>query len=118
MTLKSSSKLWMAVVFFILTHLIIKGTNEDTLTEIIGSRSNGRLQEIKKLYKEKHNETLEQRIKEEASAEYRNLIVSILQCNRNTSSTVDQKAVKEDVEDLYNAGEGKWGTGTNFKYLI
>ena len=70
------------------------------------------------MLKEKYNETLEQRVKEEASEEYKNLIVSILQCNRNTSSTVDHNDVKKDVKDLYKAGEDKWGTGTFNKYLI
>jgi len=86
------------------------GTDEDTLTEIIGSRSNYRLKEIKKLYKEKYGEDLESRISSEASADYKKLLTSILQCNRDESNNVDNSSVEKDVKALYDAGEGKWGT--------
>ncbi len=86
------------------------GTEEDTLTEIIGSRSNFRLKEIKQLFKEKYDEDLESRIKSEAGEDYKKLLVSILQCNRDESSKVDDALVEKDVQALYEAGEGKWGT--------
>jgi len=86
------------------------GTDEDTVSEIIGSRSNYRLEEIKGLYKLKYNEDLESRIKSETSGDYRKLLISVLQCGRNESTDVDSNLVASDVADLYKAGEGKWGT--------
>ena len=86
------------------------GTNEDTVSEIIGSRNNRRLQEIKDLYKQKHGETLEDRIKEELSGDYEKLLISLCQCKRNESDHVNKSEVEEEVKLLYNAGEGKCGT--------
>lgn len=86
------------------------GTDEDALTEIIGSRSNYRLKQIKQLYKEKHTEGLESRINDETSGDYRKLLISLLQCNRDENTNVNPALVEQDVKDLYNAGEGKWGT--------
>ncbi len=86
------------------------GTDEDVLTEVIGSRSNYRLTQIKEMYQEKFGETLESRIKEECSKDYRNLVISLLQCNRSEETDVDDDAVETDANALYKAGEGKWGT--------
>lgn len=86
------------------------GTNEDTLTEIVGSRSNSRLRDIKKLYKERYGENLEEVIKDEVSVDYEKLMLAILQCNRDESNSVDHSLVQKDVDALYKAGEGKWGT--------
>lgn len=86
------------------------GTDEDVVTEIIGSRSNYRLKEIKSLYKLRFDEDLEERLKGELSGDYGNLICSLLQCSRSENTQVDQEAVQKDVNDLYKAGEGKWGT--------
>ena len=86
------------------------GTDEDTLTEILGSRSNYRLRDIKKLYYEKYKEKLEDRVIDETSGDYKSLLISILQCNRDESQNVNEGLVDQDVKDLYKAGEGRWGT--------
>ena len=86
------------------------GTNEDTVTEILGSRNNKRLGEIKEFYFIKHQQKLEERVKEETSGDYRKLLVSILQCSRSETNQVNESEVQRDVKALYDAGEGKWGT--------
>ena len=86
------------------------GTEEGVLAEIIGSRSNYRLKEILSLYKVKYDENLEERIKSEVSGDFGTLLVSLLQCGRDESNNVDENKVQEDVNALYKAGEGKWGT--------
>jgi len=86
------------------------GTDEDTVSEIIGSRSNYRLKEIIGLYKLKFDENLEERIKSECTGDYGKLLVSLMQCCRNEDNDVDDDAVEGDVNALYDAGEGKWGT--------
>ncbi len=106
--------LWRSPVEFDCAEIYLavkgSGTNEDTLNEILGSRSNFRLTEIKKKYKEMYGEDLEERIKGETSGHYEKIMVSLLQCKRDESSNVDNSKVEKDVTDLYNAGEGKWGT--------
>ncbi len=53
------------------------GTEEDTLSEIIGSRSNYRLKEIKKLFMEKYKCDLESRVSSEVSGDYGKLLSKI-----------------------------------------
>jgi hypothetical protein len=86
------------------------GSDEDSISEIIGSRNNKRLQEIKALYKQKFGETIESRIKDETSGNYEKLLIALLQCGRNESNDVSRADIEKDVTDLYKAGEGKWGT--------
>jgi hypothetical protein len=86
------------------------GTDENVLSEIIGSRSNYRLKEIISLYKVRYDEHLEDRVKSECSGDYGTLLVSLLQCSRDSSNTVNEDQVQEDANALYKAGEGKWGT--------
>ena len=86
------------------------GTNKDAVSEIIGSRNNRRLQEIKDLYKEKHGESLEHKVKDKLSGDYERLLISLLQCNRDETNSVNHSEVAQDVKALYSAGEGRWGT--------
>ena len=86
------------------------GTDEDCLIEIIASRSNERLKEIKKIFEEKYKKNLEEEVKDETSGSFRKLCISILQCNRDETSTIDWAKVQKDSKELYDAGEGKWGT--------
>jgi len=86
------------------------GTEEGIISEIVGSRSNYRLQEILGLYKVKYDEDFEERCKGEVSGDYEKLLVSLLQCARDDTQDVDEDACQEDVNALYEAGEGKWGT--------
>ena len=86
------------------------GTDEDIISEIIGSRSNSKLAEIIKLYNEKYDEDFEEKIKNETSGEFSKLLVSLLKCARDENKEVDGDAVADDVKVLYEAGEGKWGT--------
>ena len=76
--LKVVKGMWMSPVEFDVTEiqLAVKGagTDEDTLSEIVGSRSNFRLKEIKTLYKEKYAEGLEARVKSETSGDYGKLL--------------------------------------------
>ena len=86
------------------------GTNEDTLIEIIASRPKKRLEEIKAAYSTHIGETLEAAINDEASGDLKNLLVSLLQCKRSDNVIVDNAKCLEDAKELYEAGEGKWGT--------
>jgi len=88
------------------------GTNEDTLIEIIGTRSNSQLEAIKKRFKELYNKDLEDEVKDETSGRLQKLLLSILACNRSelTKNEIDTDKLDKDVKDLYDAGENKVGT--------
>ena len=86
------------------------GTDEDTLIEIIGSRTNSQLKAIIARYKELYKEDLEAQVKSETSGDLQNLLISLLQCNRNETKHIDELALDKEVQALYDAGEGQWGT--------
>ena len=87
------------------------GTDEDTLIEILGSRTNQQLKAIKLRFKELYNEELEARVASETSDDLKRLLVSMLQCNRNDAhNNIDLCQLDKDVQALHEAGEGQWGT--------
>jgi len=86
------------------------GTDEGTLIEIIGSRTNYDLGEIKIRFKEIFDKDLEEEIMDECSGDLKRLLVSLLQCNRSEETEPDEEKCNKDLADLYEAGEGTWGT--------
>jgi hypothetical protein len=86
------------------------GTDEDTIIEILGSRSNSRIQEIKNIFKLKYGRDLEKEIVSETSGYLQKLLVALLQCRRSENMYPDQNQVMQEASELYKAGEGKWGT--------
>jgi hypothetical protein len=89
------------------------GTDEDTLIEILGSRTNEEISLIKPRFKELYKKDLEEEIMDETSGDLKRLLVSLLQCNRSEVEVIDQNIrdkLDKDLKDLYNAGEGQVGT--------
>lgn len=88
------------------------GTNEDTLIEIIASRDEARLNQIKKLYKEKYNKDLEHSLEKETSGNLKRLLISLLQGGRSRNMRYDVNDCQAKAKMLYDAGESKWGTNS------
>ena len=86
------------------------GTNEDTLIEIIASRSPAQLRAIKAKYQEKYKRDLEQDIKKETHGTLEHLLVSLLQGSRSTNTQVNQSQAAAIAQEIYKAGEAKLGT--------
>ncbi|CAI9719457.1 annexin A6-like isoform X1 [Octopus vulgaris] len=86
------------------------GTNEKTLIEIICTRTNQQLKEIKEVYKTMFKNSLEDDIAGDTSGHFRNLLISLVQGNRDEKKSFDRNKAKQDAEELYKAGEKKWGT--------
>ena len=86
------------------------GTNEDTLIEIIASRSPAQLRAIAAKYKEKYKRDLEQDVKKETHGTLQHLLVSLLQGNRSTNMKPDQARCAAIAQEIYKAGEAKLGT--------
>ena len=86
------------------------GTKEGVLTEIIGSRTPQELSAIKQVYAGNYGDVLDNTVASETSGEYQKLLLSLLQCQRSNSPTVDTNGCMNDAAALYQAGEGKWGT--------
>ena len=57
-----------------------------------------------------HNKDLEKDVKGDTSGNFKKILVSQIQGNRDESPTYDLTAAQKDAKALYDAGEGKWGT--------
>ena len=86
------------------------GTNEDTLIEIIASRTPGQIVAIKQKYKAKFNRDLEEDVKKETSGTLRHLLISLLQGSRSTNTQPNQNKMATIAQEIFKAGEAKLGT--------
>uniref|UniRef100_A0A673YZK5 Annexin n=1 Tax=Salmo trutta TaxID=8032 RepID=A0A673YZK5_SALTR len=86
------------------------GTDEDTLIEILASRTNKEIREIKKVYKEEYKNELQNDIKSDTGGDFGNALLSLCKATRNEDSIVNQELAERDAKALYEAGEKKKGT--------
>nr|XP_049580055.1 annexin A2 isoform X5 [Syngnathus scovelli] len=87
------------------------GTDEETLIEILCSRSNAELQEIKKVYKELFKKDLDKDVAGDTSGNFAKLLLALVQTKRDeSSSVVDYEKIDDDARKLYDAGVKIRGT--------
>uniref|UniRef100_A0A671P6T1 Annexin n=1 Tax=Sinocyclocheilus anshuiensis TaxID=1608454 RepID=A0A671P6T1_9TELE len=78
------------------------GTDEDTLVEILASRTNKEIREIKQVFKQEYKKDLEAEIKSETGGDFRNALLSL--CKVGFAHIVFLNSA------LYEAGEKRKGT--------
>lgn len=86
------------------------GTSENVLIEILCSRNNQQIEDIKEAYKKKYENKLEDDIQSDCSGYFGRLMFSLVQAARNEDDEVDQDQIIEDANALIEAGEAQWGT--------
>ncbi|KAK0138370.1 Annexin A2 [Merluccius polli] len=87
------------------------GTDEETLIEIVCSRSKAELVEIKKVYKEMFKKELEKDVAGDTSGNFAKLLLALVQVKReDPSSIVDYQKIDDDARALYEAGVKRHGT--------
>ncbi|XP_065670429.1 annexin A4 isoform X2 [Hydra vulgaris] len=86
------------------------GTDESTLIDILCSRTNSQIREIKQEYSNHFKRDLEKDCVSETSGHFKRLLVSMCQGNRDETGVVDLEKAKKEAAELYQAGEKKWGT--------
>ncbi|KAJ8248763.1 hypothetical protein GJAV_G00227480 [Gymnothorax javanicus] len=87
------------------------GTDEETLIEILCSRSNEELVQIKQVYKELFKTDLEKDVHGDTSGNFRKLLMALVQTKREApSNIVDQGKIDQDAKALYDAGLNTKGT--------
>ncbi|KAM6965201.1 annexin A1a [Aplochiton taeniatus] len=88
------------------------GTDEDILIEILASRTNKEITEIKRVYKEANKKELESDIKGDTGGDFRNALLALCKATRVEESTtlVTDDLVDSDARALYEAGEKRKGT--------
>ena len=83
-------------------------TDEDSLIEIICSRPQTTLQEIKEKYKETHNIELEEEVTKATSGDLQRLLLTILKCERSTNTTSNHEESSKKAKELIEVGESNW----------
>lgn len=86
------------------------GTDDETLIEILCSRSNFEIHKINEEFKRIYNSELEKMVYSDTSGDVRKLLISIVKCERSENSMPRDEECKILAQKLYNAGEGKIGT--------
>lgn len=87
------------------------GTDEETLIEIVCSRSYDELVEIKKAYKEMFKKDLDKDVSGDTSGNFAKLLLALVQTKRDEpSNVVDYEKIDEDARSLYEAGVKRKGT--------
>jgi hypothetical protein len=86
------------------------GTDESVLIQIICPNNSEQIKAVKKVYHEQFNRDLEKDVVGDTSGHFGKLLVSLLQANRDDSTSVDKDLAKTEAQSLYDAGVGQWGT--------
>ncbi|XP_046632360.1 annexin A4-like [Daphnia pulicaria] len=80
------------------------GTDETSLTEIVMSRSNAELAEVRSFYVDFYGHSLVSDIESDTCCAYQQLIIQMAEGQRDESNVVNMTLVQEDVVALYEAG--------------
>ncbi|XP_010075338.1 PREDICTED: annexin A13 [Pterocles gutturalis] len=86
------------------------GTDESLLIEILCTRNNKEIVNIKEAYKRLFDRDLESDVKSDTSGSLRKILITVLEANRDETQVVNVELAEQDATDLYKAGEGRWGT--------
>jgi len=86
------------------------GTDEGCLIEILSTRTNAQIMEIKSVYKTLFKRDMEKDLMSDTSGHFKRLLVSLANAGRRETAPVDLAAAKQAATELYRAGEKKLGT--------
>uniref|UniRef100_A0A8C2BDJ3 Annexin n=1 Tax=Cyprinus carpio TaxID=7962 RepID=A0A8C2BDJ3_CYPCA len=84
------------------------GTDEKVLIEILASRLPNEVNQIKSLYKQEHNDDLEEDVTGDTGGNFRRMLVVLLQASRQQG--IQEDLIQSDAQALLAAGEQKYGT--------
>jgi annexin A7/11 len=86
------------------------GTDEDTLIEILASRTSSQLILVKQSFFNLFGKDLGNEISSETSGYFRTLLLALLNNVRSDNRSPNEDQCKVEAELLHEAGEGTWGT--------
>ena len=79
------------------------GTNEDTLIEILASRSNEEIRKIKQRYFDLYNKELIKDVEGDTSGYFRQILLKLLQANRSENPYPDEKECIDCARKIYTS---------------
>ncbi|XP_053609556.1 annexin B10 isoform X5 [Plodia interpunctella] len=86
------------------------GTDEATLVEILCTRTKPEIAAIVDAYERMYNRPLAEHMCSETSGDFRRLLTLIVTGARDEEAGVDAERAREAAQELFDAGEAKWGT--------
>lgn len=89
------------------------GTDEDTLNEILASRTNREIREINRVYREDLKRDLAKDITSDTSGDYQKALLSLIKGDRAEDFSQSEDLADSDARALYEAGERRKGTDVN-----
>uniref|UniRef100_S4RNA4 Annexin n=1 Tax=Petromyzon marinus TaxID=7757 RepID=S4RNA4_PETMA len=84
------------------------GTDESLLVEILCTRQNANINAIRLSYNEIFDRDLESDLSSETSGDLKNLLVALVQGDRDSELDIDEDQAEEDARELHEEGGG-WG---------
>ncbi|KAM4039105.1 annexin A6 [Anomaloglossus baeobatrachus] len=95
------------------------GTDEKCLIEILASRDNQQIHALVEAYKDAYERDLESDVVTDTSGHFKKMLIVLLQGTREEDDIVSDELVAQDAQDLFDAGEAKWGTDeAQFIYIL
>ncbi|KAG8579530.1 hypothetical protein GDO81_010929 [Engystomops pustulosus] len=95
------------------------GTDEKCLIEILASRDNQQIHALVAAYKDAYGRDLETDVIKDTSGHFKKMLVVLLQGTREEDDIVSEELVAQDAQELFEAGEVKWGTDeAQFIYIL
>ncbi|EHA99839.1 Annexin A1 [Heterocephalus glaber] len=89
------------------------GTDEDTLIEILTSRSNREIREINRVYRDELKRDLAKDITSDTSGDFQKALLSLVKGDRCEDLSVNDELADTDARALFEAGERRKGTDVN-----
>ncbi|XP_038625866.1 annexin A1 [Tachyglossus aculeatus] len=89
------------------------GTDEDTLIEILVSRSNKQIKDASRVYREEFKRDLAKDITSDTSGDFQKALLSLAKGDRSEDIGVNDELAENDARALYEAGEKRKGTDVN-----
>ena len=86
------------------------GTDESTLIEIVGTRVNWQIKDMKAAFTKLYNQDLIKWVEGDTSGYFRRFLVSLLQGNRSENQIPNVQQCQQDAQALIRAGIARWGT--------
>lgn len=86
------------------------GTDERTLIDILCTRTNKEIRDIVMAYRAVFGRDLEKDVVGDTSGHFKSLLVTMCKASREEGETADYSKAQKEANDLYAAGEKKWGT--------
>ncbi|XP_004713876.1 annexin A1 [Echinops telfairi] len=89
------------------------GTDEDTLIEILASRTNREIRDINRVYRDELKRDLAKDITSDTSGDFQKALLSLAKGDRSEDFGVNDDLADTDARALYEAGEKRKGTDVN-----